>query len=53
MDILDTTDPDFERYYRRCGIIVATVEDEARGLTGDNGDDLLYCVGFDDRGEGL
>jgi len=48
VDIPDKADPDFERYHRHCGIIVATVEDDASELTGDDRDDVLYRVEFDD-----
>jgi hypothetical protein len=48
VDIPDTTDPDFERYHRRCGIVVATVEDDANELTADDRDSVLYRVEFDD-----
>ena len=48
VDIPDTTDPDFERYHRCCGTIVATVEDDTSELTGDARDDVLYRVKFDD-----
>jgi hypothetical protein len=30
VDIPDKADPDFERYHRRCGIVLATIEDDAR-----------------------
>jgi len=48
VDIPDTTDPDFEQYHRRRGTIVAIVEDDAGKLTGDDRDDVLYCVEFND-----
>ena len=48
VDIPDKTDPDFERYHRRCGTIVAIVEDDASELTGDDRDDVLYRVDFND-----
>jgi hypothetical protein len=48
VDIPDKTDPDFERYHRRCGTIVAIVEDDASELTGDDRDDVLYRVEFND-----
>jgi hypothetical protein len=48
VDIPDKADPDFERYHRRCGTVVAIVEDDASELTGDNRDDVLYRVEFDD-----
>ena len=48
VDIPNRADPDFERYHRRCGTIVATVEDNASELTGDARDDVLYRVKFDD-----
>jgi hypothetical protein len=47
VDIPDRTDPDFERYHRRCGTIVATVKDDASELTGDDRDNVLYRVEFD------
>jgi len=47
VDIPDTTDPDFERHHRRRGIIVAIVEDDVSELAGDDRDDLLYRVEFD------
>jgi hypothetical protein len=48
VDVPDKNDPDFERYHRRCGTIVATVEDDVSELTGDDRDDVLYRVEFDD-----
>jgi len=48
IDIPDRTDPDFERYHRCCGTIVAIVEDDASELTGDARDDVLYRIEFDD-----
>ena len=48
IDIPDRTDPDFERYHRRCGTVVVTVEDDASEPTGDDCDDALYHVEFDD-----
>jgi hypothetical protein len=48
VDIPDKADPDFERYHRRCGTIVAIVEDDAGELTGDDRDDVLYRVEFND-----
>lgn len=48
VDIPDKTDPDFERYHRRCGTIVATVKDDVSELTGDDRDNVLYRVEFDD-----
>ena len=47
VDIPDRADPDFEQYHRRCGTIVATVEDNASELTGDDRDDVLYRIEFD------
>lgn len=48
VDIPDTADPDFEQYHRRRGTIVAIVEDDAGKLTGDDRDDVLYRVEFND-----
>jgi hypothetical protein len=47
VDIPDKADPDFERYHRRRGTVVAIVEDDAGKLTGDTRDDVLYRVEFD------
>jgi hypothetical protein len=52
VDIPNRTDPDSERYHRRCGTIVATVEDDASELTGDDRNDVRspnqpqssYCI---------
>lgn len=48
VDIPDTTDPDFEGYHRRRGTIVATVEDDASELTGDDRDNVIYRVESND-----
>lgn len=48
VDIPDRADPDLDAYHRRCGTIVAVVEDDASELTGDDRDDVLYRVEFDD-----
>ncbi|CCQ35483.1 uncharacterized protein Nmlp_1274 [Natronomonas moolapensis 8.8.11] len=48
VDIPNKADPDFEQYHGRCGIIVAKIEDDAGVLTGDDRDDVLYRVEFDD-----
>jgi hypothetical protein len=48
VDIPDTADPDFKRYHRCCGTIVRIIEDNASELTGDDRDDVLYRVEFDD-----
>jgi len=48
VDIPYTTAPDFEQYHGRYGIIVATVDDNASELTGDDRDNVLYHVEFDD-----
>lgn len=47
-DIPDTTDPDFGQYHRRCGTIIETIEDDANELTGDDRDNVLYRVEFED-----
>jgi hypothetical protein len=48
VDIPDRADPDFERYHRRCGTITAVIDDDASEFTGDDRDDVLYPVEFDD-----
>ena len=49
VDVPDRADPDFDAYHRRCGTIVAIVEDDAGELTGDDRDDVLYRVEFNNR----
>ena len=48
VDIPDRTDPDFDAYHRRCGTVVERLTDNASKLTGDDRDDVLYRIEFDD-----
>ena len=48
VDIPDKTDPDFDQYHGRCGTVVETIIDDASKATGDNRDDVLYRVKFED-----
>jgi hypothetical protein len=47
IDIPDETDPDFEGYHGGCGTIIATIEDDANELTGDDRNNVLYRVEFE------
>lgn len=49
VDIPDATGPDFERYHRRCGTIVATVEDCVGKLNGDDYDNVPCRVGCEKK----
>ncbi len=51
VDIPDKTDPDFETHHGRCGEVVEVLEDDASSETGDERDNVLYRVRFDDGGE--
>ena len=48
VDIPDRDDPDFDAYHRRCGTVIERLTDNASELTGDDRDDVLYRVEFDD-----
>ncbi|MDL0145940.1 hypothetical protein [Halobacterium salinarum] len=48
VDIPDESDPDFDRYHRRCGTIVEMLTDDAGETTGDDRDNELYRVEFTD-----
>lgn len=47
VDIPDPDDPDFDAYHGRVGEVVATRTDEAGKQTGDERDDTLYRVEFE------
>lgn len=42
IDIIDTTDPDFDHYHGRLGTVVETLSDDASEMTGDDRDNVLY-----------
>lgn len=47
IDIPDTDDPDFREYHGRKGTVVAIIADDASTLTGDERDDRLFRVEFE------
>jgi len=51
IDIPDETDPDFDVYHDRHGEVVDVLEDDAGATTGDERDDVLYRIQFDDGEE--
>jgi len=51
IDIPDETDPDFDVYHDRRGEVVDVLEDDAGATTGDERDDVLYRIQFDDGEE--
>ena len=51
VDIPDRDDPDFDEFHDRRGEVVEVIEDAASESTGDERDDLLYRVQFDDEEE--
>lgn len=48
IDIPDVHDPEFDRYHGRTGTVAKTLSDDAGELTGDNRDDVLYRIKFED-----
>jgi len=48
IDIPDTGDPDYERFYGEYGTVVAILEDAAGITTGDERDSTLYRVELQD-----
>lgn len=51
VDIPDENDPDFERWHGQHGEVVEVIKDAASSLTGDERDNLLYRVQFQDGEE--
>ncbi|MCL9814407.1 hypothetical protein AArcSt11_12170 [Natranaeroarchaeum aerophilus] len=49
MDVPDKTYPDYERFHGRCREVIEVLEDAASDLTGDERNDVLYRVKFDDE----
>lgn len=47
VDIPDETDPDHEQYHGEHGTVVATLEDHAEKVTGDERDGILLRVELD------
>lgn len=48
VDIPDETDIDYERLHGQRGEVVEIIKDDASDLTGDERDDVLYRVRFND-----
>lgn len=48
VDIPDRDDPDFHEFHDRRGDVVAVIEDAVSNVSGDDRDDALYRVKFDD-----
>ncbi|MFD1632898.1 hypothetical protein ACOZ4L_15695 (plasmid) [Haloplanus ruber] len=48
VDIPDETDPNQEQYDGRHGTITDVIEDRAAAATGDERDNHIYRVGFED-----
>jgi ribosomal protein L21E len=48
VDIPDETDPDHERYHGRHGTVTDVIEDHAAATTGDERDNHIYRVEFED-----
>lgn len=48
IDIPDRDDPDHEPYHGERGTVVDILVDDAGDTTGDERDDILYTVEFDD-----
>ncbi|RQH00108.1 hypothetical protein EA472_12945 [Natrarchaeobius oligotrophus] len=48
VDIPDKTDPDFDDFHGKYGVIDEIIEDDAGDETGDERDSKLYRVEFDD-----
>ena len=48
VDIPNKDDPDFDEYHRRSGIVVERLVDDASEVTGDDRDDVLYQIKFED-----
>jgi hypothetical protein len=48
VDIPDETDPDHEDFHRKQGVVVAVFTDEAGDETGDERDDVLFRIEFED-----
>lgn len=51
VDIPDRNNPDFDAFHGGCGEVVSVIEDSASEATGDQRDDVLYRVQFDDGSE--
>lgn len=48
VDIPDKTDPDFDKFHDRSGEVIDVLEDDTGETTGDERDDVLYRVRFND-----
>lgn len=48
VDIPDRDDPDFEEFHRETRTVVDILEDDASDMSGDERDDVLYTVEFND-----
>jgi len=48
IDIPDENDPDHDTYHGRHGVVEGVMQDDASETTGDEQDDRLYRVTFDD-----
>ncbi|MCW8172732.1 hypothetical protein [Natrialba swarupiae] len=47
VDIPDETDPDFDEFHGKHGVVKSVVKDDAGTETGDERDSVLYRVEFD------
>lgn len=48
IDIPDTSDPDYEAYHGQHGTVADSITDDAGRETGDDRDDVIYRVEFED-----
>lgn len=48
VDIPDETDPDHAQYHGRHGEVITTISDDAGENSGDDRDNILYRVEFED-----
>ena len=49
VDIPNKDDPDCDEYHRRCDTVAEILTYDASELTGDDRDNVLYCVKFNNN----